>query len=251
MTIKVFPIVLFAALPAATVCAQDWSALGTLTFTPVGFERLLDSEAAADPPRESTQRGSTPAGVSGDAGAGFSADAVLSRIRSATASIEFEQSMNGENSPALVPLLTELAGIYQEIGDYGDAIVVLEQAQQIVRRWDGLYSLEQAPVIERMIEIRTEITPNEQQLELESTLRELVQRNRGDSRNIDILTDMAGRQMDIVRYLLINGLPSAFVLEIDAGVGPRGPGVLPTADSAVGRRLDAARSALELWTGNE
>jgi hypothetical protein len=151
-----------------------------------------------------------------------------------------------------VPPLTELAGIYHEIGDYGDAIAALEQAQQIVRRWEGLYSLDQAAVIERMIEIEMDAAPGEQVIELESFLRELVVRNPGDPRNVDLLMDMAGRQMDTVRHVLINGIPPEFTLNIDPGIGPRGPRFSQsrTTRSVAASTLRRARSSYG-WAMNE
>ncbi|HEY5667442.1 MAG TPA: tetratricopeptide repeat protein [Gammaproteobacteria bacterium] len=248
MPIKVISVFLLVAIPAACAGAQEWRTLDSLTFIVVGAESVSISENAA---AGSTGESAQPDDGSGAEAAGTVADdpdALLARIRSGLDSIEAEQSLNGENSPGLVPLLTELAEIYHEIGDYGDAMAALEQAQQIVRRAEGLYSLEQALVIEPMIEIQMAIAPTEQATELEMRLRDLVLRNPGDPRNIDIMMGMAGRQMGIVDYLLVNGLPPEFVLNIDAGVGPQGPRFTPTRTtrSVAASMLRRARSSYAL-----
>lgn len=248
MPVKVIAVLLLVAVPGAIAGAQDWRELDTLTFRavrtePVALGRGASVQSDGDSARaDSASRGET-AGTGAD-----NSDALLSRMRTALEGIEAEQSLNGENSPGLVPMLTELAAIYHETGDYGDAIAALEQAQLNVRRSEGLYSLEQALVIERMIEIQMEIAPTEQATELEMRLRDLVRRNPGDPRNIDIMTDMAGRQMEVVRYLLVNGLPPEFVLNIETGVGPMGPRFTPTrtARSVASSMLRQARSSYGL-----
>lgn len=225
-------------MPVATVSAQDWSELNTLTFTPVSLERSL-AVGTAGAPENGSER---PV-------AGYASEPVpqivISRIQAVLDDIESDTAENGENSPGLYPLLLTLAGIYQQIGDYGDAIVALDRAQGIVRRWEGLYSLDQADVVEQLIEIETSITPGEQVIGLESDLRELVRRNPGDPRNVEILMNMAGRQMDMVRHLLVNGLPPEFILNIGSvnGLGRTRFAPPRTARSMAASMLRTARSS--------
>ena len=204
--------VVIAVVPGAAG-AQSWSELGTLTFIPADLAR-------------STAAG--PASVSGelsDQSPDPSPERVIARIQAAGAAIEAERAANGENSIGLVPLFESLADIYLEVSGYGDAIAALEQAQQVIRRHHGLYSLDQARLIERVIEIEMSLRPSEESIELESYLRELVQRNPGDPRNPEILTKMAGRQMEVARHVLIHGVPPQFSLNVNVGVGPSLPGL--------------------------
>jgi len=164
---------------------------------------------------------------------------VIARIQAAVAAIESERAANGENSIGLVPLYESLAGIYLEISGYGDAIAALEQAQQIIRRHQGLYALDQAELIEQIIETEMSLRPSEESIERESYLRELVQRNPGDPRNVGILTEMAGRQMDVVRHTIVNGVPPQFNVNVGMGMG-MGMGLAPDPSSISARSLAAS-----------
>lgn len=226
--------VVLGVLPAALVTAQDWSELNTLSFTPVVSERAIadgTAETARNLPGQDSARDEPPA------------ERVIARIQAAVAMIEAELADNGAYSPDLIPLYRTLADIYLEIDGYGDAIDMLEQAQQVVRRNQGLYSLDQADLIEGMIEIEMAITPSEQSIERETDLRELVQRNPDDARNVGILTRMAGRQMDVVDYLLINGIVPELTLNVSA-VNRLAPfRSAPTASSMAASMLRRSRSS--------
>jgi tetratricopeptide (TPR) repeat protein len=194
-------------LAVATASAQTWSQLGTLVFTPIDPNTTLAGRhAAAIPSRSTDPAEPAPAFV-------------IARIRAATDAIEAERAMNGEISVGLVPLYMDLAGIYLDVSGYSDAILALEQAQQIVRRQQGLYSLDQADILEQIIEIESEFAPTEGSVR-EPDLRELVQRTPGDPRNVDILTSMAARQMEVVDYLLVNGLPPTLDLNVSMSLAP-------------------------------
>jgi hypothetical protein len=65
--------------------------------------------------------------------------------------IEQEQSRNGPHAERLIVPLTELALLFQESGDHVLAAAATERLLQLVRVNYGLHSLEQAPVIERLI----------------------------------------------------------------------------------------------------
>jgi hypothetical protein len=143
----------------------------------------------------------------------------LARIRAHLAAIEAEAATNGENSPGLIPLLESLADVYEEIGDYEGANGALEQAQHVVRVQRGLYSLDQAAIVEQMIENDIETEPGEEFSDLESFLSELVQRNPDDPRVVELLTNKAEREMDVVHDLLVNGVPPE--LDVNVGIGGR------------------------------
>lgn len=221
-------------LPVTLATAQEWYELDTLTFTPVVSDRVLiaGTGAAADALDEpSPQDEQAPARV-------------IARIEAAVEAIEAEQVENGEHALTLIPLYRALADIYLEIDGYADAIAILEQAQSVVRRNLGLYSLDQASLIEEMIEIDMTVAPSEQSLGRESDLRELVQRNPADARNVGILTRMAGRQMDVVDHLLVHGIEPEFTLNVALVNGPGRPfRQAPTARSMATSMLRQARSS--------
>lgn len=198
--------VVIAGVPGAAG-AQTWHELGTLTFVPAG----IPGSSAAEPAGGTENAPGQPPEQS--------PDRVIARIQAVVDAIEAERAANGENSIGLVPLFESLADIYLEVSGYGDAIAALEQAQDVIRRHQGLYSLDQARLIERIIEIEMSLRPSEQSIELESYLRELVQRNPSDPRNPEILTKMAGRQMEVVRHVLIHGIPPQFSLNVNVAVG--------------------------------
>lgn len=218
-------------LPGASATAQDWSELDTLTFMPVLSDRaaVTATQAAAGGP---SQRDEPPPAR------------VIARIEAAVEAIEAEQAEIGEYSLTLIPLYRALADIYLEVEGYSDAIAVLEEAQSVVRRNLGLYSLDQAALIEEMIEIEMAIAPSEQSLERESYLRELVQRNPQDDRNVAILTRMAGRQMAVVEHLLVNGIEPELIVNVNMIEGPRLPfRSTPTTRSMAASMLRDARAS--------
>lgn len=234
MTSRAFLTAFLAVLPFAIATAQDWSELATLSFTPIVSDR---------PVAAGTSGSTTSPAVSASAEDDRAPAQVIARIEAAVSAIDSEKLENGEYSPALLPLYRTLAGIYLEIDGYGDAIDVLEQAQQVVRRHQGLYSLDQAGLIEEMIDIDLAVTPNEESLEREDVLRELVERNPGDPRNAGILTRMAGRQQDVADYVLIHGVEPELTLNVSMnGLNP-GRSSPPTARSIAGSMLRQARAS--------
>lgn len=222
MSIKARGFFILALMPCAMATAQDWSELKTLSFTPVLISpsQTAEGESLADGASDGVDSRNPAIGRPDTE---QEPEFIINRIRAAVADIEAYETANDPNAPGLVPLLIALADIYQETGDYGDAIPVLERAQSIVRRHQGLYSLDQAGLIEQIIDIRSAITPNELSAQQESDLRELVQRNPGDPRNVEILTKTADRQLDIARDVLINGIPPEFTLNVNANVSGWSP----------------------------
>lgn len=234
MTSRVILTAVLAVVPGAIAMAQDWSELATLSFTPIVSDRAVAART--------TGASTNPSG-SASAEDDLAAAQVIARIQAAVAAIDSEKAENGEYSPSLIPLYRTLAGIYLEIDGYGDAIDVLEQAQQVVRRHEGLYSLDQAALIEEMIDIDLAVTPNEESLERENVLRDLVERNPGDPRNAGILTRMAGRQQDVADYVLIHGAAPELTLNVSMnGLNPRRSSP-PTARSIAGSMLRQARAS--------
>jgi hypothetical protein len=65
-------------------------------------------------------------------------------------------SNDGPNSRELVAPLTNLGLLYREGDDYSFALATLERAVQVVRVNDGLYALEQVPLVRQLIRIEAE-----------------------------------------------------------------------------------------------
>ena len=65
--------------------------------------------------------------------------------------IQAEELANGKYSKDLASELLSLAVLYQQRGDHILAIPVLERARQIIRYNEGLYSLDQVPMVERAL----------------------------------------------------------------------------------------------------
>jgi hypothetical protein len=66
-------------------------------------------------------------------------------------SIQAEQTIEGTFSPGLIYDMVTLASLYQDIDDHVAAIAVLDRAKQIVRVNNGLSSLDQAEMLQKMI----------------------------------------------------------------------------------------------------
>jgi hypothetical protein len=67
-------------------------------------------------------------------------------------SIEDEEARNGPFSGALVELLASLGLAYQEYDEHVLAASVLDRALSLKRVNDGLFGLEQVPLVERLID---------------------------------------------------------------------------------------------------
>jgi hypothetical protein len=113
------------------------------------------------------------------------------RQRQIIEAIEQEQSRNGPRSEQLIVPLTELALFFQESGDHALAAAATERLLQVVRVNYGLHSLEQAPVIERLISNEVAIGNAETAWELEQELLALARRYPSDLRTVSIFHELA------------------------------------------------------------
>ncbi len=135
------------------------------------------------------------------------------RERQIIETIEREQAQNGENSARLVEPLSDLAVLYQERGDDARATAAIARALQIVRANDGVYALEQAPLIRRLIEAEESSGDTAGAWDLEQRLLTLAKRHPGDLRTVAIFRDSAeGRMAFLGRYLMGESVP-----QIDLG----------------------------------
>src|SRR5262249_50471351 len=91
--------------------------------------------------------------------------------------IHSEETSNGMSSKDLAPELLSLAVLYQQRGDHVLALPALERARQIIRYNEGLYSLDQVPMVERALVSRDALHEGGGvQLPAEDTLLELARR---------------------------------------------------------------------------
>jgi tetratricopeptide (TPR) repeat protein len=115
------------------------------------------------------------------------------------ARIETEE---GPNSPDAIDLWKALGLLYQESGDHAFAGAAIERALQIVRMSYGVYSLEQAPLIQQLIRADEASGNHTAAWEREQELLTLVRRHPDDLRTVPILRQIAAERLDFVdRYL--------------------------------------------------
>ena len=219
--------VLFLA-SAAVAQAQSWAELNTLVFSPVGpIQELPLAEAFAG----SENR------LAGDE------SQILDQVVALNSRISAAEATYGMNAPELVDDLLLLAEAHQALGDHGDALIVLERAQHLVRINHGLYSLRQVEAVEKIISSLAADDELFDTLPFEAHLQELVVRNPGDPRSVDVLTEIADRQMQTAGHYLKNGLPPIFGMSMQSGmpsIGGRRSDP-PTAKQLARRNLFLAR----------
>jgi tetratricopeptide (TPR) repeat protein len=143
---------------------------------------------------------------------GFLRDTQAPREQRLVESIAAEQSRNGTNSEELIGPLTGLGVLYEEVGSHALAIAAWEQARQVVRANYGLSSMEEAPLLEHLIEIEESVGDVAAAWESEQKLVELVQRNPNDLRAAPILDEIGDRRMAILNRYLAGEFPEEIVL---------------------------------------
>jgi tetratricopeptide (TPR) repeat protein len=163
--------------------------------------------------------------------------------------IHAEEVGNGTFSKDLAPELLSLAVLYQQRGDHILAIPALERARQIIRYNEGLYSLDQVPMVERTLASRDVLHEGSGQPVEEDTLLELARRNPGDARVADIYYELANRHLgNVERYLADPSQQElAVTLNVD-GLAPHRESpeetALSTLDDARDNYADAIRSVV-------
>src|SRR5687768_585000 len=133
-----------------------------------------------------------------DAGAPVSAAEWAALTDPLLSTIEEEEARNGPLSPDLVAPLTSLGLAYQESGEHVLAVAMLDRALYLKRVNDGLFGLDQAPLVRRLAVSERAIGRAATAEELEGKLLELARRNPGDLRGVSIFRDAAEQQL--VRY---------------------------------------------------
>lgn len=135
------------------------------------------------------------------AGPGIARSQAISQQRELdlTAAIEQTASEYGVQSKELIEPLTALSLYYEEAGDYGIADATIERLLQVIRANFGLYSLDQAPPIRRLIMHAQERGNPIAAWNLEQDLLRLAARNPDDIRTARIFREVGDRRFDILR----------------------------------------------------
>ena len=131
------------------------------------------------------------------------------------ARVEAEEARDGPFSRNLIDLLASLGFAYQEYGDHDLARAILERALYLQRFNEGLFNLDQAPLLERLIESELGLGRAEEAAELQQRLLELARRNREDPRSAAIFRAAAEREMAYYERYLQGELP--LVIAINDG----------------------------------
>jgi hypothetical protein len=126
--------------------------------------------------------------------------------------IEEIQSQTGILSPSLLAPLTVLSLFYQEHEDYGLAIAAIERARQVISVNWGLHTLDEAPLLQQLVEIEAARGNVDPAWELEHQLLTLVRRHPDDVRTAPILNEIADRRMDILSRYQAGESPREIVL---------------------------------------
>jgi hypothetical protein len=121
-------------------------------------------------------------------------------------------SREGPYSLALLDPLTALGLLYQASNDHVLALATLERAVQIVRMNSGLHSLDQVPLVVRLIGIEEERGNAAGAWDREQSLLTLVRRHLDDLRTVPLLRDIADKQMSVLAAVLAGKHPPQVVL---------------------------------------
>jgi hypothetical protein len=126
--------------------------------------------------------------------------------------IDREMSLNGPYSEALIELLTDLSFIYEEIGAYVPAEDAIRRVQTVIRANQGLQSLDQAPVIRRLISRAAENGNAAAAWDLSNDLLALAYDNPDDVRSAGILNEAGDKRMSILQRYDSGEMPPEIVL---------------------------------------
>ena len=116
--------------------------------------------------------------------------------------IKAKELRDGTFAPDLVDDLVTLAGLYQESGEHDVALGLLDRARQIVRVHAGLYSLDQARMIQQAIPSYEALKQRSAAVEAQTELLGLARRNPSDARVAQIYAEVANSHVeDVERFV--------------------------------------------------
>ena len=139
-------------------------------------------------------------------------EALEIRERQVVARIAAEESANGPYSERLVGPLTTLSLLYEEMGEFALVDASIQRVIQVIRADYGLYSLEQAPSIRRLIELEDSRGNAQAAWDLEQELLGIAERHRDDIRTVAILRDTGNRRFETLRRYIAGEFPPEIVL---------------------------------------
>jgi hypothetical protein len=134
-------------------------------------------------------------------------DSAASRQRALVEEIERIRLANGPLSAELIEPLSALALIYEEDGDEAPAVATTENVLQVMRATYGLYSLEQAPLIARLIDSAATGGNHAAAWNLEQELLALAIRNPDDLRSVPILHAVADKRIELLEHYIAGEHP--------------------------------------------
>ena len=173
--------------------------------------------------------------------AGADSVAIDANVRQIVEGIDEEQAKNGPYSPQLIDLFSALTSLYEAGGDHALETAAIERTLQVVRVTYGLHSLEQTPVIWRLIADEERKHNPAAAWALEQELLDLARRNPDDVRTVRILHQIADRRMDVLaRYDEGKEFPPQIILGCYYHVDPF-PVVEDTKNCRAGNKSDAVR----------
>lgn len=105
---------------------------------------------------------------------------------------------SGPNSPDLMEPLTRLIVLYIEDGKEDLAAVAIERAVEVIRVNNGLYTLDQAPLIQELIRVEETRGRHAAAWDLEQSLLTLLRRHPDDVRTVPFLRDIADKYMVVL-----------------------------------------------------
>jgi hypothetical protein len=124
-------------------------------------------------------------------------------------SIELE---SGPNANDLIEPLTAVGALYQDLGQPILSSAAIERAIDVLRYNRGLHSLDQAPLIRRLIANAKSIGDHADAWELEQELLVLAGRHPEDLRTARILRETADGRMDVLRRYTAGEMPPEIYL---------------------------------------
>jgi tetratricopeptide (TPR) repeat protein len=132
--------------------------------------------------------------------------------------IHEQEEREGFFSPDLADELASLAKLYQERGEHDVALGLLDRARQIVRFNEGLFTLDQAPMIRQGIASREALKERDGAKDSREELLRLARRNPNDARTAQIYDEVAdSRVAEVERYLSGDVMPPP--LQVNIGFG--------------------------------
>jgi hypothetical protein len=116
--------------------------------------------------------------------------------------IEAIEARNGRHSAEMLDALRGLILLYREHERHSLSLAALASALQVVRVSQGLYSLDQVPLLFQQIYVEEARGNDPEVWRLEQELLALVRRHPDDLRTVPALHEMADRQMAVLDRVL-------------------------------------------------